>query len=123
MSQPAPSGADDGRAQDYRPFGTILRDLLIERDFTTGMGNPNWSNFAHSLRGVHYETLRKAVVQERQPAPKLIQVVARKLQVPPELFAEYRLWKTRNQFDPAEVGLETALDNLARWEAMLEERG
>ena len=29
-----------------RPFGAIVRDLLIERDFVTGMGNPNWSGFA-----------------------------------------------------------------------------
>src|SRR5215210_4021562 len=111
------SGTDTSRSSepDYRPFGRILRDLLIERDVTTGMGNPNWTLFARTLRGVHYETLRKAVAQERQPAPKLIEIIARRLQIPPETFAEYGLWNARKQFDPAEVGLEAALDNLAAW--------
>ena len=48
-------------ASKPRPFGAIVRDLLIERDFVTGMGNPNWSGFAAQLEDVHYESLRKAV--------------------------------------------------------------
>jgi hypothetical protein len=32
----------EGRTQ--RPFGVKLRDLLIEKNVTTAMGNPDWSD-------------------------------------------------------------------------------
>jgi hypothetical protein len=104
---------------DYRPFGVVLRDLLIEEEITTRLGNPDWAGFARTLPGIHYETLRKAVAAERPVAPKIVEVVARKLGVDPTTFADYRLWQVRTTFDPGSVGIETALENLARWEGEL----
>jgi hypothetical protein len=89
-----------------------LRDLLIERQITTGMGNPNWSEFTEMMDGVHYETLRKAVTGERAPAPALIERCAEALKVDPETFDEYALWKAQRMFDPREMGLEDAVENL-----------
>lgn len=105
------SVAGDG----FRSFGKVLRDLLIEHEITTGMGNPNWSAFAELLPTVHYETLRKAITGERQPTPKVMEEAAAALGVTPELFVEYRVWNAQRQFDPREVGVEEALANLERW--------
>jgi hypothetical protein len=102
---------------DYRTFGTALRDLLIERKITTKLGNPDWTAFAKRLRGISYETLRKAVTGERPVAPKILETSAKVLGIEPTLFGEYRLWKLRQTLDPAAVGAETALQNLARWES------
>jgi hypothetical protein len=98
-----------------KTFGVALRDLLIEREVTTPMGNPDWAGLAQMMDGIHYETLRKAVTGERHPAPKVIEAVSDALGVRPEFFAEYRLWKAQRQFDPREVGLDTALKNLQAW--------
>jgi hypothetical protein len=95
-----------------RPFGLRLRDLLIEREITTGMGNPNWSAFAEQMPGVHYETLRKAVTGERAPAPALMERCAEALGIEADEFDEYRVFQAQRQFDPREVGLEAAMENL-----------
>ena len=97
---------------EVRSFGVVLRDLLIERGLTTSMGNPNWSAFADSMEDVHYETLRKAVTGDRAPAPVLMERVAAALGVEPDVFEEYALWRAQRMFDPREVGLEAASENL-----------
>lgn len=103
-------------ASKPRSFGAIVRDLLIERDFVTGMGNPNWSGFAAQLEGVNYESLRKAVTGERHPAPKIMEAVASSLGVDPSIFWEYQLYEAQKQFDPKIVGDEAALANLQAWQ-------
>lgn len=100
---------------DYKAFGRVLRDLLIDREITTGMGNPNWSAFAERLETVHYETLRKAVTGERQPTPKVMEEAADALSLDPSIFVEYQVWQAQRQFDPREVGVQAALENLERW--------
>lgn len=100
-----------------RVFGAIVRDLLIEREITTPMGNPNWAEFALQLDDVHYESLRKAITGERWPGPKIIESVASALKVDPGLFPEYQLYLAQRAFDPKEVGEETAFANLRKWVA------
>ena len=95
-----------------RPFGDVLRGLLVDHGVTTRIGNPDWVGFAKQLDNIHYETLRKAVVAERQPAPKVIEAVSDALSVAPETFAEYRLWQARRLLDPQEVGLNEAVRSL-----------
>jgi hypothetical protein len=105
----------------YRPFGVVLRDLLIERNITTLNGNADWMRFARRRHGLSYETIRKAVTQERLPNPELMQRVARSLRIDPaEHFAEYRLWLIRREFDPREVGIDRALEALRTWDAFVE---
>lgn len=98
-----------------RPFGAIVRDLLIERDLVTAMGNPNWSEFALQLEDVHYESLRKAVTGERHPGPKIMEEVAKALGVDPSIFWEYELHQAQQAFDPKVVGEDAALANLDAW--------
>lgn len=113
----ARSGQNVAEVAAEEPFGVVLRNELIERGITTGMGNPNWSGFAQQLPGVHYETLRKAVTGERSPRPELMEACAAALeQDPAELFWEYALYQAQTMFDPAQVGIEQALENLHRWQ-------
>jgi hypothetical protein len=98
------------------PFGIALRDLLIEHDYATSTGNPNWAAFADGLEGVHYETLRRVIAGKRSPSLKLIEECARLLRLRPTYFLEYRLHLARRDFDPSEVGWAQAVENLQTWQ-------
>jgi hypothetical protein len=92
-----------------RPFGAELRDLLIAKRLTDGMGNASWIALAARIPGVSYETIRKAVTRERLPSPELMMKCASAIGEKPEVFSEYRLWAMRARLDPREVPIETAL--------------
>jgi len=98
------------------PFPLALRELVIDSDYVTRSGKPNWAAFAAQLDGFHYETLRRVATGRRQPSPHLIEECARALSVRPEYLLEYRVYLAQRDFDPAAVGLERALANLARWQ-------
>jgi hypothetical protein len=104
-------------------FAAALAELLVERDYGTNSGRPNWSAFASELHDVHYETLRRVVTGQRQPSPHLIEESARVLGVRPDYFLEYRLYLARQQLDPAVVGLERAARNLQSWDGARDPRG
>lgn len=101
-------------------FPVALRELLIEHDYTTSSGRPNWAAFAARL-DVHYETLRRAVAGERPPTARLMEACALALSIRPEYFLEYRAYLARRDFDPNEVGLEQVIRNLHAWTAALAE--
>ena len=98
-----------------KPFGEVLRNLLIEQGFTTSIGNPNWSGFAQQLGDIQYETLRKAVTREREPSIKVMEKVAEVLGVEPTVFWEYQLAQAQRMLDPREVGEDEAFANLQKW--------
>jgi hypothetical protein len=100
------------------PFGQVLRDLLIERGYTTGIGNPDWPRFAMELDGIRYESLRKAVTRERAPSVKIMEACAGTLGVEPAIFWEYQLAQVRRAFDQREVGDDVAFANLRRWQEL-----
>jgi hypothetical protein len=104
-----------GKNNKPRPFGAVLRDLLIERGITTGIGNPDWVAFARSTPDVSYESLRKAVTGERPPGTRIMQSVASALAVEPDVFWEYQLTEVQRSFNPSEVGQEVAFANLQAW--------
>ena len=112
VEKSTPLGGNDNKP---RPFGAVLRDLLIERGITTGIGNPDWVAFADTLPNVSYEALRKAVTGERQPGLKIMRSVASALDVDPDVFWEYQLAQVMRSFNPAEVGEEVAFANLQAW--------
>ena len=98
------------------PFGPALRDLLIAKNLTTPIGNLDWVGFAELLRGVSYETLRKAITNERPVSEKIVEAVSQALTVEPATFVEYRLLRAQREFDWREVGFNQAVMNLRRWE-------
>jgi hypothetical protein len=98
-----------------RTFGLVLRDLLIEKGFTSKMGNADFAGFSRKLKTTHYEVLRKAVSGARQPSPSVMEDCAETLGVSPIMFVEYRLWQARREFDATEVGLPAAMEALQAW--------
>lgn len=58
---------------------------------------------------------------ESGATPDALLAIAQTLGVPPETFAEYRLWKMRCRFNPAAVGWDEAIRNLQAAEAEEEE--
>jgi hypothetical protein len=114
MARSSSTGAESGAAP-AKPFGQVLRDLLLEHGYTTGLGNPDWPRFAMELDGVEYESLRKAVTRERAPSVKIMTACASTLGIEPEIFWEYELAQARRAFDQREVGEDEAFANLQRW--------
>ena len=98
-----------------KPFAVALRELVVDNDYVTQRGEPNWAAFASELEGVHYETLRRAATGRRRPSSSLIEECARVLRLRPEYFLEYRVYEAQRDFEPAAVGVEQALRNLALW--------
>jgi hypothetical protein len=105
----------DGHANGRREFGEVIRDLLVERGYTTAIGNPDWAGFARELDGIGYETLRKAVTRERPPSTKVMESVATRLEVEPTIFWEYELARAKQAFDVRQVGDDEAFANLQKW--------
>jgi hypothetical protein len=104
-----------------KPFSQALRELLLESDYATQTGKPNWTAFAEQLDGIHYESLRKTVAGDRQPTLKLIEECARALALAaPDYFVEYRLALAQRELDIGKVGFEQALRNLETWTAARE---
>jgi transcriptional regulator with XRE-family HTH domain len=111
----SPSDAGGAGAPHRKSFGEVLRDRLIERGYTTAIGNPDWSRFAAELDGIKYESLRKALSGERDPSVKIMESCATALEVEPTIFWEYQLAQARDAFDPRKVGADEAFANLQRW--------
>ena len=105
----------DGHGNGRRSFGQVVRDLLIERGYTSAIGNPDWPRFARELDGIGYETLRKAVTGERPPSTKVMESVAARLDVEPTIFWEYELARAKQAFDVRQVGDDEAFANLQKW--------
>jgi hypothetical protein len=105
-----------------KPFPLALRELVIENDYVTQTGKPNWAAFAAQLEGFHYESIRRVAAGRRVPSARLIEECARALRVRPEYFVEYRIHLARRDFDPRAVGFDRARENLALW-ATVNERG
>lgn len=101
----------------YRPFGEELRDLVIVARIVLKNGNPAWIDFARTVPGVHYETIRKALCRERTPTTALMARCAEALGKQPQVLSEYRLAELRARLDPAQTDVVDALSLLSRIEA------
>jgi hypothetical protein len=101
-----------------KPFPVALRELVIDNDYVTRTGKPNWAAFAAECHGFHYETVRRAATGRRPPSPALIEECSRVLKLRPEYFLEYRIHLAQREFDPGAVGLERALEQLAAWASL-----
>ena len=97
-------------------FGRVLAELLIETGYVRKNSNPDWVRFVLELPDVGYETLRKAVADERPVSEALMRGVAQALNVDPSVFVEHRLAAARRELDPNSVGWARAVEALAAWE-------
>lgn len=103
-------------------FPVALRELVVENDYVTETGRPNWTAFASELDGFHYETLRRVTTGVRAASPELMEECARALRIRPEYFFEYRLYLAQQDFNPAVVGRERAVENLTLWRSATKSR-
>lgn len=93
-----------------RPFPETIRDLrriagVSERELTRRASRHGFAR--------DNSTLHRICTGESAALPEHMEAIARALQIEPETFAEYRLWKARCDYDPAAVGWDRAIRNLA----------
>src|SRR5436309_14906767 len=97
-------------AQSTQPFGDSLRALMSERGLS-------FRELAQATRAVDGKGMTHAHINmlangHDRPSMRAMELIAEACGVEPDYFAEYRLAVAMRELDPAEVGLEQALDNL-----------
>jgi transcriptional regulator with XRE-family HTH domain len=93
-----------------KPFGDALRALMKERGLT-------YRSLADATReldgkGMTHAHINMLANGHDKPSMRAMELIARACAVQPEYFAQYRLTAAMRELDPAEVGLERALENL-----------
>jgi transcriptional regulator with XRE-family HTH domain len=99
-----------------RAFGEALRGLMDAR----GLSYRDLASATRELdgRGMTHAHINMLANGHDRPSVRAMDLIARACGVEPDYFAEYRLAIAMRELDPAEVGLEQALENLnARLEA------
>lgn len=103
--------------QSTEPFvkalGQLMRD--VNHDAVDEDGSLNWSTLSRMIPGMHYETLRKIKSGDRTLDADAIEQISAAIPVDPMYFADYRLIKAREMFDPKIVGFEQAAKNLREY--------
>jgi len=97
-------------ARSDKPFGEALRALMSERDLT-------YRSLAEVTRqldgkGMSHAHINMLANGHDKPSMRAMELIAAACDVEPDYFAEYRLAAAMRELDPAEVGLEQALQNL-----------
>jgi transcriptional regulator with XRE-family HTH domain len=93
-----------------KPFGDALRDLMGERSLTyRGLAEATRSIDGKGITHAHINMLANG---HDKPSMRAMELIAQVCGVEPDYFAEYRLAAAMRELDPAEVGLERALENL-----------
>jgi transcriptional regulator with XRE-family HTH domain len=93
-----------------KPFGDALRALMTER----GLSYRGLAEATRELdgRGMTHAHINMLANGHDKPSTRAMELVAQACDVQPDYFAEYRLAAAMRALDPAEVGLEQALENL-----------
>lgn len=93
-----------------KPFGQTLRALMDVRGIT-------YRELAEETRlidgkGMTHAYINMLVKGRDKPSVRAMELIAQACGVKPDYFAEYRLNVAMRELDPAQVGLERALENL-----------
>ena len=93
-----------------KPFGDALRDLMEAH----GLSYRSLAQATRQLdgRGMTHAHINMLANGHDKPSMRAMELIARACDVQPAYFAEYRLAVAMRELDPAEVGLEQALENL-----------
>jgi transcriptional regulator with XRE-family HTH domain len=93
-----------------QPFGDALRALMDARSLTyRGLAEATRKLDGKGITHAHINMLANG---HDKPSMRAMELIAAACEVEPEYFAEYRLAAAMRELDPAEVGLEQALENL-----------
>ena len=97
-------------SESNQPFGDALRELMEAR----GLSYRALADATRQLdgKGMTHAHINMLARGHDRPSMRAMELLAEALGVNPDYFAEYRLARAMRQLDPAEVGLEQALDNL-----------
>lgn len=92
------------------PFGETLRALMDQR----GLSFRGLAKATRGLdgRGITHAHINTLAMGHGRPSMRAMELIARACEVQPDYFAEYRLGAAMRELDPAEVGLERALEEL-----------
>src|SRR5438270_7525233 len=92
------------------PCGEALRALMQAR----GVSYRELAQATRSVdgRGMTHAHINMLANGHDRPSMRAMELIAEACGVEPDYFAEYRLAVAMRELDPAEVGLEQALDNL-----------
>jgi transcriptional regulator with XRE-family HTH domain len=92
------------------PFGVALRALMENR----GLSYRELANATRGLdsRGMTHAHINMLANGHDRPSMRAMTLIAEACGVEAEYFAEYRLAVAMRELDPAEVGLDQALENL-----------
>jgi transcriptional regulator with XRE-family HTH domain len=92
------------------PFGDALRALMVDRGMTyRGLAEATRELDGRGMTHAHINMLANG---HDRPSMRALELIAGACGVQPTYFAEYRLATAMRELDPAEVGLERALENL-----------
>jgi transcriptional regulator with XRE-family HTH domain len=93
-----------------RPFGEALRALMDERGLTyRSLADATLKLDGRGMTHAHINMLANG---HDRPSRRAMELIAKACDIQPAYFAEYRLATAMRALDPAEVGLEQALENL-----------
>ena len=91
-------------------FGEALRALMGARGLTyRGLAEATRELDGKGITHAHINMLANG---HDKPSMRAMELIAQACEVDPDHFAEYRLAVAMRELDPAEVGLEQALENL-----------
>jgi transcriptional regulator with XRE-family HTH domain len=94
-----------------KPFGEALRTLMDERSLTyRGLAEATRKLDGKGITHAHINMLANG---HDKPSMRAMELIAAACEINPDYFAEYRLAAAMRELDPAEVGLEQALENLS----------
>ena len=93
-----------------KSFGVAIRALMEARGLT-------YRELAQAtrdldVRGITHAHINMLANGHDRPSVRAMRLIAQACGVTPDYFAEYRLAEAMRELDPAEVGLEQALENL-----------
>jgi transcriptional regulator with XRE-family HTH domain len=98
------------RGMSDEPFGDALRALMKKRGLSfRGLAEATREIDGKGMTHAHINMLANG---HDRPSMRAMELIAHACGVRPEHFAEYRLAEAMRELDPAEVGLEQALENL-----------
>ena len=93
-----------------KPFGEALRTLMDERSLPfRGLAEATRKLDGKGITHAHINMLANG---HDKPSMRAMELIAAACEIDPDYFAEYRLAAAMRELDPAEVGLEQALENL-----------
>jgi transcriptional regulator with XRE-family HTH domain len=93
-----------------KPFGEALRALMDARSLTyRGLAEATRRLDGRGITHAHINMLANG---HDKPSMRAMELIAAACEIDPDYFAEYRLAAAMRELDPAEVGLEQALENL-----------